>query len=988
MNKSSAAGASADLPPAGGALSAAELLRERQAHQVALETQNESLRQTLEALEASRDRYAELYEFAPLGYLTLSASGQVAEANFTSARLLGVAREHLLNCRFDHFLSGADRECWREIFSGALTGGDVPTVDVGVTRLDGSTVYLQVDCQFPASRGGAPLLRVALTDVTARHRVESAFRESTRRLARVLEGAEQGFWEWNLQSNTFIASARFESMLGYGPGERDLSIERWGEYVHPEDMPRVNASIERHLRGESPSHEVEMRCLSKSGAWCWVLTRGRIVEWSADGRPLTMSGTHTDISGRKAAEEKLRQSEEYFRQLFEVERDAIFLVDCASLGFLEANAAALDMYGYSRCEFLALNAPDVSAEPEQTVAAVRGGRPGLLTRRHRRKDGTEFSVEIACANFMSGGRQVHVAAVRDVTARLAVEQALRESQERLSLAQRTAQTGVWDWDLLTGKVVWTDEHFRLFGLDPAIHTAGLDTWRQIVHPDDLAMGEANIRAALHERRPLSSESRIVRPSGEVRWLNTVGDTTFDADGRAVRMTGITLDVTERKRVELELARHREHLEEIVAERTAELSAAEAEQRRLNRALVLLGVCNKALVRATSEQQLFDDLCRLAVEAGGYLMAWVGLAEHDAGLTVRPVAQSGYEEGYLDSVRVSWDEARDIGQGPTGTAIRTGKTQVNQNCLTNPVMAPWRDAALRRGYQASLALPLSGEHEVLGTLTLYAAAPDAFGAIEVELLEELAGNMAYGLQALRARGELERSRQELENRVGERTAALADARNRVARFAAAQQRALEQERRRVSREVHDQIGQVFTSIQLILASVAPGMLPPGHSAALAQALAMGVATTRRITAELRPPLLDDLGLVAALEHFTQDLSKRGRLACEVAVHDAEGLGETYTLCLFRVMQEAVTNALRHAGARHLKISGSKHGAGVYVFSIEDDGCGFDPAQVRPGAIGRSAMRERAALLGGNCRIISAPGRGTLVEVRLPLPGTAE
>ena len=190
----------------------------------------------------------------------------------------------------------------------------------------------------------------------------------------------------------------------------------------------------------------------------------------------------------------------------------------------------------------------------------------------------------------------------------------------------------------------------------------------------------------------------------------------------------------------------EHMHRAIGRRRED----EIEQRRLNRALRLLSECNLSLAREEDERALLSDVCRLVVETGGYLMAWIGFAEQDAGKTVRPVAQSGYEVGYLGSIRISWDEAQDIGRGPAGTAIRTGSTQINHNCLTSPQMLPWREAAIKRGYQSSIALPLVSQGQVLGVLSLYAAAPDAFSAEEVSLLEELARNLAFGIQSLRTR----------------------------------------------------------------------------------------------------------------------------------------------------------------------------------------------------------------------------------------------
>lgn len=188
---------------------------------------------------------------------------------------------------------------------------------------------------------------------------------------------------------------------------------------------------------------------------------------------------------------------------------------------------------------------------------------------------------------------------------------------------------------------------------------------------------------------------------------------------------------------------------IAEEMTEGLRQSEAAQRKLNRALRLLSDCNTALVHAEDEQKLLAEICRLCVESGGYLMAWVGYAEEDAARTVRPIAQSGYENGYLDGINISWGDS-ESGQGPTGTAIRTGQPNINQNILTNPRMTRWRDAAKQRGYLSSVALPLIVDARVLGALTMYAREADAFDAEEVQLLEELTSDLAYGILTLRTR----------------------------------------------------------------------------------------------------------------------------------------------------------------------------------------------------------------------------------------------
>lgn len=204
---------------------------------------------------------------------------------------------------------------------------------------------------------------------------------------------------------------------------------------------------------------------------------------------------------------------------------------------------------------------------------------------------------------------------------------------------------------------------------------------------------------------------------------------------------------------------------------------ERELRNANRAMRVLSGSNRSLIYARNAEKLFHDICRLIVDPGGYRLAWIGFAENDEARSIRPVAQFGYEAGYLENARISWGD-NDRGRGPSGTAIRSGEIQVNQDFQTNPRMAPWRADAAKRGYASSIALPLKGESGTFGVLSIYACEPDAFDPSEVQLLEELAYDLAFGIASLRLRAEHEAAEREirrlnesLERRVRERTAEL-------------------------------------------------------------------------------------------------------------------------------------------------------------------------------------------------------------------------
>jgi PAS domain S-box-containing protein len=176
-------------------------------------------------------------------------------------------------------------------------------------------------------------------------------------------------------------------------------------------------------------------------------------------------------------------------------------------------------------------------------------------------------------------------------------------------------------------------------------------------------------------------------------------------------------------------------------------AARADRIDHKRAFVVLRSAQRALLRAEDEAELLDSICRISVDEAGYCLAWVGLAQDDLERTVRPVAQAGYEAGYLESITITWADTP-LGRGPTGTAIRTGRPVVGRSFLTDPELAPWREQALQHGFASSLALPLRADDRPFGALSIYATTPNAFSVEDVELLTGLADDLAFGITTLR------------------------------------------------------------------------------------------------------------------------------------------------------------------------------------------------------------------------------------------------
>jgi GAF domain-containing protein len=213
----------------------------------------------------------------------------------------------------------------------------------------------------------------------------------------------------------------------------------------------------------------------------------------------------------------------------------------------------------------------------------------------------------------------------------------------------------------------------------------------------------------------------------------------------------------------QLAQAFDQMSETLRLRDAETRQANITLSKLNRALRVISACNQALVRTDDEIDLLLKICQLIVQVGGYRLAWVGYAMQDEGKTVRPVAQAGYEEGYLETLDITWADT-EKGQGPTGTAIRSGKTVIARDILTNPHFTPWRGEALKRGYASSIALPIISNTQTLGALNIYAEEVDAFDAEEIMLLEELANDLAFGIVTLRVRTQHKQAQEKIQDQL--------------------------------------------------------------------------------------------------------------------------------------------------------------------------------------------------------------------------------
>jgi PAS domain S-box-containing protein len=377
------------------------LVHELQVNQIELEMQNEELRQTQLALEESRDRYLDLYDYAPVGYFTLDETAHVLEVNLSGAGLLGMERGTLIGKPLTSFVHKETQDTFYFHRNQVLQTGTRHRCEIKLVKPDGSWFHAQLESVGIAdSHGEFSRLRTLLTDITIRRlaesalqeahnelelrvegrtlelreanqqlehevaerkRAEDALRESQQRLDLALSGAGLGSWDWDLQTRKAVLDQRWAAMLGFFSEEIEPHVSGWERLIHGEDKPRVMEMLHAHLEGRTPLFDVEYRLRAKSGEWVWILTRGRVVERDADGKPLRATGTNLNITERKRAEQDLRLSEGRFQAVFEGAQDLIFMKD-RHLKYTHVNPAMARMFERDPAEIIGRKDEDIYGE--------------------------------------------------------------------------------------------------------------------------------------------------------------------------------------------------------------------------------------------------------------------------------------------------------------------------------------------------------------------------------------------------------------------------------------------------------------------------------------------------------------------------------------------------------------------------------------------------------------------------------------------------
>jgi PAS domain S-box-containing protein len=582
-----------------------------------------------------------------------------------------------------------------------------------------------------------------------------------------------------------------------------------------------------------------------------------------------------------------------YQQIFDIAQEGIWTIDADDRVRL-ANTRMCDMLGYSIDELIGRNVFEFVDERDReavrdALARRRSGLTDQYDLRLRRKDGVVIWTTVSACPIMEGDRYAGALCMTsDITARKQAEEDLRASQERFTLLAKATKDVIYEWDLATNAIWYSEGMREVYGY--AQHGGTLDWWLERIHPEDFD----RIRAVATEARAgnsSASEYRFRRADGTYADVYGRGFVFRDAEGRAIRMIGAMMDLTEQN-----------------ATRAAMITS----QRRL--------------------QALFDNTLDaiLLVNQRGYIIDANPSAEAILGFPIAELEQMHYMRLVPPSLESEaqqlWQHLRETGRQSTEFSLRRkdGKT-------------------------------IDIEYRAVADIQ-----PGVHLAVVRDITDRKRSEIAFA--------EHQRHLEVLTRQVVQTQ---------------------EDERARIARELHDEIGQVLTAVNLGLDAVqriadcGPGALKQVDETRSAVALA--VQQIRDLSLGLRPLILDDLGLVPTLRWYLANQARKTglKISFSGSLPDNHLSPEIETAC-FRIVQEAVTNIIRHARAQNVWVEFQEMPGHRVCLTVKDDGRGFDPSLALArwagnSRLGLAGMQERVRLLGGKIDIQSRDGQGTQINV---------
>ena len=406
-------------------------------------------------------------------------------------------------------------------------------------------------------------LRVLARQVMAQLELRRILQETTLNQTR-LENSQRiaglGDWEHDFVNQRLVWSEEVYRILGFARHNQAPDSGIFYRHVHPDDLAFVHREKKAAAAG-TRRVDFEHRIIREDGAIRHIHQVAEMI-FDGQGHAVRESGTIQDITERKLTDQALRQSEERYRLMFEHNPSPMWVFDPTTLKFLDVNAAALKLYGYSREEFLRLSARDIRP-PEAVADFLRrtdlapSEFQSVVRSRHMKKEGAVFPVDVLAHGIDFAGRRARLVLALDMTVPEQTATALRASENRFRALSESAPLGIFKLDA-TGRCTYHNAALSVLTGRSLEQNLGLG-WRRSAHPDDGAAMILSWAQAVANGTTWDHEQRLLRPDGSVRWVHTLVAPARDAEGRITGFVGTVEDITQRRANEGALQRQQAEL---------------------------------------------------------------------------------------------------------------------------------------------------------------------------------------------------------------------------------------------------------------------------------------------------------------------------------------------------------------------------------------------------------------------------------------------
>ncbi|MBV8620228.1 MAG: EAL domain-containing protein [Curvibacter sp.] len=663
-------------------------------------------------------------------------------------------------------LDAAVRRCWRlgERFDLELRLQS-PQGPLRWVRIIGESVR--------DGQGRICAIQGALEDIHERKLSEEALRDSEERFKLAARATADVVWDWDLLSDQLWWSQGLQRLFGIAAETLEPGSHSRSQRLHPEDRERVQASLAAVLQGRERQWADEYRFRRADGSYARVQDQGFVIR-DAEGRARRMVGGLKDLTDQHRAREEARRDlqtradiarfqqeiasadldldgvlslmAEQARRLVQASGSSVELLEgqrtvCRAASGLLAQHLGLpvdlqaSLSGQVIQQGRITRCDDTEQDPRVNLAISRSlGVRSLIVAPLMADKGVVGVMRVvsdqpcAFSAHDESNLQILVTTLGGVIQRHRLDAQLQASEAQYRQLFDHNPQPMWVHDIQQLRLLAVNQamvdHYgysaeELLDLQAPAFWADADAQSLQSRIDSIRRGDKHLNSRRRHRHKDGSLIEV-----EITASNIVFN---DQPARLV----IASDIGERLRTEQALL-------------------------RVSRAQRVLSACNEALVRASTEMGLLEDVTRITVEIGGYRMAWVGITRSDEpGRWIRPVARFGAGTAFLDGLNVSWAEDSPFGNGPAGQALRSGETVIVEDLEASSGYIPWLERARPHGFKALVCLPLKlGQHS-FGLFSLYAAETFEIGDDEVQLLQSLAKDLAFGIGNLRAQEEQRR-----------------------------------------------------------------------------------------------------------------------------------------------------------------------------------------------------------------------------------------